>query len=125
MRKYHGGSSSSHQNAVEELNGRVTTEQQIGFSFTRPPSRMIPFSCTAQHLIANYLSRKLSRPPHISNGGRTIYSLPFADDIDTTADTNSKLQGLNNRLTNSSNGYGIETSTEKSKSRPEESANQT
>ena len=51
----------------------------------------------------------------ISIGGRTLSNLRFADDIDLMGGSNSELQDLTNRLTQSSGAYGMEVSSEKSK----------
>ena len=51
----------------------------------------------------------------ISNGGRCICNLRFADDIDLTCGSNGKLQDFTNRLVDRVMSYGMEVSTEKCK----------
>ena len=51
----------------------------------------------------------------ISIGGRPISNLRFADDIDLMGGSNSELQDLTNRLSERAGAYGMEVSTEKSK----------
>ena len=51
----------------------------------------------------------------ISIGGRTLSNLRFADDIDLMGGSESELQDLTSRLTQSSGAYGMEVSSEKSK----------
>ncbi|CAH1250101.1 Hypp8767 [Branchiostoma lanceolatum] len=51
----------------------------------------------------------------ISIGGRRICNLRFADDIDLLAGTNTELQDLTDKLTQSTGSFGMEVSTEKSK----------
>ncbi|KAI8509548.1 hypothetical protein Bbelb_133960 [Branchiostoma belcheri] len=51
----------------------------------------------------------------ISIGGRRICNLRFADDIDLLGGSNAELQELTDRLTQSADSFGMETSTEKSK----------
>ena len=51
----------------------------------------------------------------ISIGGRKISNLRFADDIDLMGGSNSELQELTDRLSNSAKAYGMEVSCEKSK----------
>ena len=51
----------------------------------------------------------------ISIGGRNLYNLRFADDIDFIAGSNDELQTLTNKLSNSASRYGMQISAEKSK----------
>ena len=51
----------------------------------------------------------------ISIGGRDLSNLRFADDIDLIAGSNDELQELTNKLSDRSNAYGMELSSEKSK----------
>ncbi|CAH1266623.1 Hypp3444 [Branchiostoma lanceolatum] len=51
----------------------------------------------------------------ISIAGRRICNLRFADDIDLLAGTNTELQDLTDKLTQSTGSFGMEVSTEKSK----------
>ncbi|CAH1266622.1 Hypp3443 [Branchiostoma lanceolatum] len=51
----------------------------------------------------------------ISIAGRRICIFRFADDIDLLAGTNTKLQDLTGKLTQSTGSFGMEVSTEKSK----------
>ncbi|CAH1277091.1 Hypp9479 [Branchiostoma lanceolatum] len=51
----------------------------------------------------------------ISNGGRRICNLRFTDDIDLLPGTNTELQDLTDKLTQSTGSFGMEVSTEKSK----------
>ena len=51
----------------------------------------------------------------ISIGGRPIYNLRFADDIDLMGDGKGELQNLTNRLIDGAAACGMEVSTEKIK----------
>ena len=51
----------------------------------------------------------------ISIGGRPIYNLRFADDIDLMGDGKGELQNLTNRLVDGAAACGMEVSTEKIK----------
>ena len=51
----------------------------------------------------------------ISVGGRPLWNLKFADDIDLLAGTNEELQELTDKLSRSATRYGMEISTEKVK----------
>ena len=51
----------------------------------------------------------------ISIGGRRICNLRFEDDIDLLAGSNTELQDLTDKLTESTGSFGMEVSTEKSK----------
>ena len=51
----------------------------------------------------------------ISIGGRPIYDLRFADDIDLMSGINGKLQDLTNRLVDRATACGKEVSAEKRK----------
>ena len=51
----------------------------------------------------------------ISIGGRPIYNLRFADDIDLMTGSNGELQDLTNRLVDRATACGKEVSTEKRK----------
>ena len=50
----------------------------------------------------------------ISTGGRPIWHLQFADDIDLTGGSNGELQDLTNRLVGKATAYAMEVSTETS-----------
>ena len=51
----------------------------------------------------------------VSNGGRTIINLRFADDIDGLAGEEEELAKLVERLDKASTAYGIEITTERTK----------
>ena len=51
----------------------------------------------------------------ISIGGRPVWNLKFADDIDLIAGTNKELQDMTNKLSKCYSRYGMEIRSEKSK----------
>ena len=53
--------------------------------------------------------------PSISIGGRSVWNLKFADDIDLIAGTNKELQDMTNQLSKCASRYGMEISSENSK----------
>ena len=48
--------------------------------------------------------------PSISIGGRPVWNLKFADDIDLIADTNKEFQYMTNQLSKCASRYGMEIS---------------
>lgn len=65
------------------------------------------------YLLENIIRKTLSWWPNLSfHRQRFLCKLHFADDIDLMKGSNSELQDLTDRLTNSENEYGIESSTD-------------
>ena len=53
--------------------------------------------------------------PSISIGGRPVWNLKFADDIDLIAGTNKEHHDMTNQLSKGASRYGMEINSKKSK----------
>ena len=73
---------------------------------------LVLFNIFLEQIMINSLHENTST---ISIGGRNISNLRFADDIDLIAGSNTELQVLTNRLSETSKAHGMEISHEKSK----------